>query len=63
MPGAAVMEDTKYKVLLIEDNKLDRMAFERFLEDEKLLYDYKAAQSISEAKEILKSEQFDIIVS
>jgi PAS domain S-box-containing protein len=57
------MEHTKYKVLLIEDDKLDRMAFERFLEDEKLLYDYKAARSISEAKEILKSEQFDIIVS
>jgi signal transduction histidine kinase/response regulator of citrate/malate metabolism len=57
------MEHTQYKVLLIEDNKLDRMAFERFLEDEKLLYDYKAARSISEAKEILKSEQFDIIVS
>ncbi|HUT45130.1 MAG TPA: PAS domain S-box protein [Sedimentisphaerales bacterium] len=57
------MEHTKYKVLLIEDNKLDRMAFERFVEDEKLLYDYKAARSISEAKEILKSNQFDIIVS
>ena len=57
------MEHTKYKVLLIEDDKLDRMAFERFLEEEKLLYDYKAAQSISEAKEILKSEKFDIIVS
>jgi len=57
------MEHTKYKVLLIEDNKLDRMAFERFLEDEKLLYDYTAARSISEAKEILKSNNFDIIVS
>ena len=62
-PGAAVMEHAKYKVLLIEDNKLDRMAFERFVKDQKLLYDYTAAQSISEAKEILKSEQFDIIVS
>ena len=36
-PGAAVMEHAKYKVLLIEDNKLDRMAFERFVEDQKLL--------------------------
>jgi len=57
------MEYTKYKVLLIEDNKLDRMAFERFVYNQKLQYDYTAAQSISEAKEILKSEQFDIIVS
>jgi CheY-like chemotaxis protein len=57
------MEYQKYKVLLIEDNKLDRMAFERFVYNQKLRYDYTAAQSISEAKEILKSEQFDIIVS
>jgi DNA-binding response OmpR family regulator len=57
------MEYTKYKVLLVEDNKLDRMAFERFVCNQKLQYDYTAAQSISEAKEILKSEQFDIIVS
>jgi CheY-like chemotaxis protein len=54
---------TKYKVLLIEDNKLDRMAFERFVYNQKLQYDYTAARSISEAKEILKSEHFDIIVS
>ena len=57
------MEYKKYKVLLIEDNKLDRMAFERFVYNQKLRYDYTAARSISEAKEILKSEQFDIIVS
>ncbi|MGB2863779.1 MAG: ATP-binding protein [Sedimentisphaerales bacterium] len=57
------MEDTKYKVLLIEDNKLDCMAFKRFVEDEKLLYDLTAVRSISEAKDILGSEQFDIIVS
>jgi DNA-binding response OmpR family regulator len=57
------VECTKYKVLLIEDNKLDRMAFERFVYDQKLQYDYTAAQSISEAKEILESEKFDIIVT
>ena len=57
------MKYTKYKVLLIEDNKLDRMAFERFVYNEKLRYDYTAAQSISEAKEILDSERFDIIVT
>jgi len=62
-PSNLVMEYTKYKVLLIEDNKLDRMAFERFVYDQKLQYDYTAAKSISEAKEILESEKFDIIVS
>jgi len=57
------MEHTKYKVLLIEDDKLDRMAFERFVENEKIPYDYMTAGSISEAQSILGSKQFDIIVS
>jgi signal transduction histidine kinase/CheY-like chemotaxis protein len=57
------MECTKYKVLLIEDDELDCMVFERFVNDQKLLYDYTEARSISEARDILKSEQFDIIVS
>jgi len=57
------MEYTKYKVLLIEDNDLDCMAFERFISENKLLYDYTEARSVSEALEILQSEQFDIIVS
>jgi PAS domain S-box-containing protein len=57
------MEHTKYKVLLIEDDELDQMAFKRFVEEEKLLYDYTIANSVSEAQRILGSEQFDIIVS
>jgi len=61
--AAEIMEHTTYKVLLIEDDGLDQIAFERFLENEKLLYDYKIAGSVSEAQSILDSEQFDIIVS
>ncbi|MHC4424856.1 MAG: PAS domain-containing sensor histidine kinase [Planctomycetota bacterium] len=57
------MEHTKCKILFVEDDRLDRMAFERFVENEKLPYDYTTAGSISEAKSILDSEQFDIIVS
>ncbi len=57
------MGHTKYKVLLIEDDKLDCMAFERFVDEQKLHYDYTEARSTAEAKEILKSEQFDIIVA
>ncbi len=29
------MDDTRCKILLIEDDRLDQMAFERFLKDEK----------------------------
>lgn len=57
------MEGTRYKILLIEDNKLDQMAFRRFIEDKKLLYDYTIAGSVLEAQSILSSEQFDVIVS
>ena len=55
--------DNKYKVLLIEDDVVDQMAFERYVKKEGLPYDYKIASSVSEAKEILTSTSFDIIVT
>jgi len=58
-----VMEDTRNKILLIEDNKLDQMAFERFVKDKKLPYDCTVAASVSQAQSILASEKFDIIVA
>ncbi|MHC4159283.1 MAG: PAS domain-containing protein [Planctomycetota bacterium] len=57
------METEKYKILLIEDDKLDQMAFRRMVEDEKLPYDYTIAGSVSEAQKILVAERFDIIIS
>jgi PAS domain S-box-containing protein len=57
------MEDTRYKILLIEDDKLDQMAFMRMVESEELPYDCTKADSVSEAKKILGSEQFDIVIS
>ena len=53
----------KYRILLIEDEKLDQMAFERFVKDEKLPYDYTIAGSVSEVRSILNSDHFDAIVS
>jgi len=58
-----IMKVKKYKLLLIEDNKLDRMAFKRFIETAGLPYDYTVAGSASQALEILESEQFDVIIS
>ena len=57
------MKDTKYKVLLIEDDELDQKAFERSVEEQKLPYDCTIAGSISEAKNTLGSKQFDIVIS
>ena len=53
----------KYRILLIEDERLDQMAFERFVENEKLPYDYAIASSVSEAKDLLGSGRFDAIIS
>ncbi len=58
-----MMEDARYKLLMVEDDKLDQMAFKRYVETQKLLYDYQIANSISDARRILDSEKFDIIVS
>jgi PAS domain S-box-containing protein len=57
------METSNYRILLIEDDKLDQMAFRRYIENEKLPYYYKMASSISEAQSLLNSEKFDIIIA
>jgi len=57
------MEETRLRVLLIEDDKRDQTAFQRFVEAEKLPYDYMMAGSLSEAKSLLGSQKYDVIVS
>ena len=50
-------------ILIIEDDKVDQMAFERFAKSPNFKYTYKLATSISEAKLALETETFDGIVS
>ncbi|NTW49513.1 MAG: response regulator, partial [Chlorobiales bacterium] len=57
------MTETAIKVLLIEDDRIDRMAFERLVKSENLPYTYTIAGSVSEAKKNLASEKYDIIIS
>jgi len=57
------MKDRKIRLLLVEDDKVDQMAFERFAGSENLPYDYTIAGSVAEAKEILKSISFDVIIA
>ncbi len=61
--GGKIIENTRYKILLIEDDKLDQVAFTRLVEDQELPYDCKIAGSISEAKGILGRESFDVIIT
>ena len=57
------MQEKKYKILFVEDDKVDMMAFERFVRDGQFPYEYVTAGSAKEACGVLKSEKFDAIVS
>ena len=53
----------RYEILLIEDDQLDQMAFKRFVESNDIPYDCTVSGSVSQAKQVLNSEQFDIIIT
>ncbi|MHC4487894.1 MAG: sensor histidine kinase [Planctomycetota bacterium] len=57
------MENTRYKVLYVEDSELDQAAFKRFVENNAIPYDYVIAGSISEAQSALARDRFDIVIS
>jgi len=57
------MENTRYKILFIEDNQLDQMAFKRFMDENDIPYDYTIAGSVSEAQQALDSNRFDIVIT
>lgn len=56
------VENTRYKILLIEDDDLDRMAFKRLVEKNGLPYDCTFAGSVSQAQSILDAENFDLAI-
>jgi len=56
-----LMENKRYKILLVEDDRLDQMAFKRLVKEENLPYDYTIAGSTRQAKQILSTEKFDVI--
>ena len=57
------MSKSRYKILLIEDDKVDRLAFERLFKDKYPPYNCTIASSVSEASSILNAKSFDIIIS
>jgi PAS domain S-box-containing protein len=50
------------RVLLVEDDQIDCIAFVRSVKHEKLPYDYTVAYSLAEAKHALESQSFDIAI-
>ncbi len=57
------MENTRHKVLFIEDNQLDQMAFKRFVDENDIPYDYTIAGSVKEALQAWNCDQFDIVIT
>ncbi len=57
------MDIARYRILLIEDNTLDQMAFKRFVEKNAIPYDCTISGSVSEARQVLGVDRFDIIIS
>jgi PAS domain S-box-containing protein len=57
------IENIKYRVLLVEDDKLDQIAFQRLIKEQNLAYDYKIASSFAQARGILDSEEFDVVIT
>ncbi len=61
--GIRIMENTRHKILFVEDDKMDQLAFKRSMEEQELPYDCTIATSVSEARKMLVSSQFDIVIS
>ena len=57
------MNSQKYKILLIEDDRLDQMAFERLVKQENLPYEYSIAGSVADAKQKINPDNFDIFIA
>ncbi len=57
------MKELKYKVLLLEDDSVDRKSLIRLFEKEQLPYECEEAESVSEAKELLASRKFDVVIA
>ncbi|MBN2322795.1 MAG: PAS domain-containing protein [Spirochaetes bacterium] len=57
------MQEEKLKILYVEDDEVDRLAFERVVKKEKLPYDYVIVETLEEADRLLDSGGYDVIVS
>jgi DNA-binding NtrC family response regulator len=56
------MGETRFRILLIEDDKIDQMAFKRIVKEKDLPYDYAIAICFRSQK-MLSSERFDAVIT
>ncbi len=53
----------RYNIMLVEDDRVDRMAFDRSVKENGSPHDYTVASSVAEAKTILNSTRFDVVIA
>lgn len=56
------MQSPGTKILLVEDDKIDYMAFLRLLRNKKLAYDHVRASSVAEGRKALETQTFDVVL-
>jgi signal transduction histidine kinase/FixJ family two-component response regulator len=57
------MDDKQVRVLFVEDDLVDQIAFKRLVQRENLPYVYTIAGSIAQARQLLAAESFEVILS
>jgi len=57
------MKDKGYKILLVEDDIIDQMAFKKMIRRGELDYEYMIAGSAEEATAALESDSFDLVIT
>jgi PAS domain S-box-containing protein len=57
------MGNPKHRLLLIEDDSSDQAAFKQLIGQENSRFSYAAAGSVSEARDIMDSEMFDVVIT
>ena len=57
------MENKGYRILLVEDDIVDQMAFKKMVRQGALNYDYSIAGSVEEAAELIGSTCFDLVIT
>ncbi len=57
------MGNGKCKILMVEDDEIDQMAYKRMVDTEKLPYESTIAGSVAEARSILIAQQFDVLIT
>lgn len=57
------MKDKGYKILLVEDDIIDQMAFKKMVRQSQLDYEYMIAGSAEEAAAAVESNSFDLVIT